>query len=180
MTARLTMVDIIANLRLLVDDPAGTGALFSDDQLQAVLDGVGEDVRYRPLTGLDAISGGQWVILTYASYRYPYEGGATLTDGSYSELTPATADLMSGRWTFAAHTPQAYVTGRVYDVNGAAGRVWELKAAKYAAEFDFAAGGASYKLSQKHDHAVAQARLYRRLSWTVSGMNVITRSDTNA
>ena len=48
-----------------------------------------------------------------------------------------------------------------YDLNASAADVWAEKAAAFAADYDFAADGASYDRSQKIQQASAMERKYR-------------------
>ena len=48
-----------------------------------------------------------------------------------------------------------------YDLNAAAGDIWEEKAAGIAADFDFKADGGQYSRSQAYEQAMKQARWFR-------------------
>lgn len=48
-----------------------------------------------------------------------------------------------------------------YDLHAAASAIWDEKAAALAARYDVSADGATHSLSQKHAHALQQARHHR-------------------
>lgn len=48
-----------------------------------------------------------------------------------------------------------------YDLNGAAGDIWQEKAASVASKFDFTADGGNFSQSQQYEQMMKQARYYR-------------------
>ena len=166
MTVRTTMANVISRLRRMVGDPAGTTQTWSDQELQDMLDEHRTDGRYVELEPLETIAaGGASTYLTYICTDVPWEEGATLTDGSYNALTPATAEPLFGRWTFAAHQEApVLVTGAVFEMNGAAADVLEAWAARLAREFDFSADGASFSRGQQMAALKTLASSYRAMT----------------
>lgn len=144
------MAALITQVRLLVSDPAGASATFSDDELQTFLDNNATDVFYEPLTPEPTIAaGGVTEYLTWRAGLGWWEASETLTDGSYNGLTAATADRQRGRWTFGEHQSAVLLRGACYDVYLAAAEVIDAWIAKLKLAFDFAADGGDYKRSQQ-------------------------------
>lgn len=61
-----------------------------------------------------------------------------------------------------------------WDLNRAAGDVWNEKASLLAADFDFAADGGDYKRSQAHANMLAMARRYQSMRATSALVLVAT------
>jgi hypothetical protein len=73
-----------------------------------------------------------------------------------------------------------YLTGRSYDLYGAAADVLEAWAANVALQFDFAEDDQSYKVSQKQRQLLRLAGHYRQRSTNGGVMQVpMYRSDVN-
>ncbi len=179
MAVRTSMADLIARVRLLISDPAGTSQVFSDQEIQDTLDRHRSDVRYRELASAKTIApGGAVSYLDYYADVGNWEADEKLYDGAYNQLTPATADRLSGHWTFASNQmPPVLIVGKYYDVYAAAADLVEAWAAKEKLSFDFDADGQAFKRSQKVQMLLAMAREYRRQQRPVSvGM---VRSDAN-
>jgi hypothetical protein len=148
--ARASMAALISHLRLLVHDPAGSDQTFSDDELQTFLDGNQTEARYMRLIPIETIQPGGTV--EYLAYRAPvgWWEAVSLYDGSYDALTPATSDLQTGRWTFAAHQPDpVYLVGYHYDMYSAAVDCLTTWAAQLKFSYDFTADGATFRRSQQ-------------------------------
>jgi hypothetical protein len=143
---RVGMADLLWRVRALVGDlaSAGSARLFTDLQVQEVLDRNRLDVpgdAYRalqpdyPWTGdphdyYDPDGLGDW------------DGETVVTDGAGTTLTPDTADLLTGHWSFSSgQTSPVYVVGRTYDVYGAASDLCPLGMALTARGFDVGQGG---------------------------------------
>lgn len=126
MTARATCADIIARVRLMVNDRGGT-PVFSDDQLQDTLDQRRDDLRYLGLIPAETISGppnqGQ---VTWLDFYAPdgmgwWEEDAQLVSNVFAPLAPATSDWIVGHWTFTSNQlPPAYIVGKTFDLYAAA------------------------------------------------------------
>jgi hypothetical protein len=147
--ARATMAALIGQVRALVDDTGGA-PVWSDDQVQVFLDETRAEVRYVPLTPLETRTPTGVQYLEYRAAQGWWEDTVTLVSGGYVTLTPATSYLQLGVWTFAVDTlPPVLVSGRCYDVYGAAVSLLMAWLAKLKGEFDFTADGASFRRSQK-------------------------------
>ena len=160
---RETMEGLVGRLRLEIGDPAGDGAVWSDDALEAALDRRRTEVRYLELTPVESVApGGAVSTLEYRASEGDWEEGAELVDGCWAALTPETADGLSGRWTFAGSVPPpVMVSGARYDVAAAAADVLEAWAARVKLEFDFTTGDQRFDRSQKLAGLLAAARLQR-------------------
>lgn len=165
MSVRSGMADIIAALRLMIGDPSGSSAVFEDQELQDALDLRRAEVNecalaWRPQTA----EGGTVTYHDYYAPRGRWEADPTLKSRSYAVLTPDTADLLTGHWTFTANqVPPIFITGVTYDLHGAAYDVLQIWAGKVALEFDFQTDNQQFERSQKRIGLIAQAQAYGRL-----------------
>jgi hypothetical protein len=88
-------------------------------------------------------------------------------------------------FTLSSATPPAHVVNPnwmpTYDLNAAAGDVWQEKAAALTANYDFSADGGNYSRSQAYEMAMKQARYYRaRQAWsTVRQVKVPDEPDSD-
>jgi hypothetical protein len=161
--ARASLTTLIAKIRLLTDDPSGAGLIFTDDQIQDALDARRDEARYYPLTERETIApgGGSTTYLTFTSPVGAWDTDTALVDSSYNPLTPATTDLINGRWTFNAEpdTP-VMVTGFTYDLYGAAGDLLLQRATVESDSFDVGADGLSLSRNQKQQNYRDRANEY--------------------
>lgn len=144
--ARTTMANLILELRGLTQ--AGTAdyavagvSYWTDDHLQAVLDRHRLDVYQEELQMVQKwIGGGSVQYFEYFSQYGNYEatsGGTAvfyLEDSTGADLGTAnyTPDYTRGVMTFGSNTAGTvyYLTGRSYDLYGAAADVWRQKASQ--------------------------------------------------
>ena len=72
-------------------------------------------------------------------------------------------------WSLSTDPPTKIATPQwipTYDMNAAAGEVWSEKAAAVAELYSFEADGGNYQLSEKHEHYLKMAGIYRaRRAW---------------
>ena len=171
--ARSTMAALITRVRGLVGDPAGDTAVFTDAQVQDVLDRHRIDVVHEPLAPDEDWTGSgvtQWKV--YRSRWRHFEatdGGSAIfvvEDGIGDNRGTATwtADYQRGMVTFAADQggTALYLSGRSYDPHGAAAELLEGWAAKVAVDYDFQADGQRFDRSQKAASLREQAGVQRR------------------
>lgn len=181
--ARETMAVLITRLRRMIGDPAGTSAVWSDDDLQDALDGHRREARYARLREIETIAsgGGSVSYLSYAADVGNWENTVTLSNGSFTTLTSGiTADLKTGRWTFSAEPNRpVYITGFYYDLAGAAAEILDAWIAMEKAAFDFSTDGQSFKRSQKVEHLESLATKYRAQMWIESGAIISTDFNPN-
>ena len=162
MAARASMTELITRIRGLIHDPAGTSTTFTDQEIQDALDTWRDEARYLELTPLETLAPTGIIYRDYAAERGLWEADEILVDAAYEPLTPATADRLTGRWTFDDHTPPpVYITGKTYDLHGAAADLLEQWAAAEKLSFDFGADGAQYRRSQKVEMLLQLAAQYR-------------------
>lgn len=170
MAARTTLATLIARVRRLIGDPVSASQEFSDDEIQATLDGTyRRDLTGYPLTPVASYAPGLVYLAYEAGDLAPWEDDATLQSGSYATIsnTGYTAAPLVGRWVFAAsQQPPVYATGRVFDLHGAAGDLLDQWASKESLSFDFqAAEGQDFKRSQKAKLLREAAAAQRALAW---------------
>jgi len=172
MSARASLASLITRVRSLIDD-SGTTKTFTDDEVQAVLDGWRTDVRYLELRPAETRTASG---VEYRDYYAPvgdWESDVVLYDGAYAALTPKTSDYQTGHWTFEASTgPPVYLVGKTFDVYAAAADLLEAWAAKVKTAYDFTADGASFSRSQQVTALLQLAGEYRRRQRSVTALQV--------
>ncbi len=163
MAARPTMANLITRVRRMISDPAGASQTFDDDAIQEALDRYSTMVNLLALTAQETIlSGGSVVYVDYWAPFGDWEEDAKLQGANYATLTPSASDYQQGHWTFAAQQPgSVLITGKVYDLNGAAADLLEEWAAKVKLQFDFGTDGQDFKRSQQVKHLQELAQSYR-------------------
>jgi hypothetical protein len=166
MAARDGMTTLIARLRDMVGDPnAGDPAAwaFTDEQVQDYLDERSTMVGEARLRAVPSTVAG---VLTNRLYAAPvrwWESDAILADGSGNALTPDSSDPMAGQWTFDDGVAEpVYISGRYFDLYGAAQSLCEAWAAKVARDFDFATDQQTFDRTGKREGLLAVAREFAR------------------
>lgn len=149
---RSTMATLIARTRLLIGDPVSATQQFSDDEIQDALDVYRDDMRYMELVEQVTFQNNAPSIFLdyYDDGRGFWEDDVQLVDYRWLPLSPATSDLLTGHWTFAANQyPPVLLTGKSFDVYHTAADLLETWAAlTVAASFDFSSDGQSFHKSQ--------------------------------
>lgn len=169
---RAGMAWLIAEFRRLCGN-AGT-EVWTDQEVQDILDRHAVVHVHTPLLPLPEPEGGSTVWKAYSLPGRYWEGPESgtaewrITDDRGQVLDPATYDVDPRHGVVVFSTDQAgsarYVTGRRYDLFGAAADGWlELAAAK-ADLYGFAAGGERFDRQQWFDHCVRMAAELRRLA----------------
>ena len=172
--ARATLSSLITALRELVNDPAGTAQVFTDDTLQRHLDAHRWDVYDEALTAIPTPIGGGSI--AYYEYRSCYsdfeatQAGTAVFVVRDSVGTPrgtatwADVDYQRGAVTFATDQrgTALYLTGRSFDLYGAAADTLTDWAQKVSLQFDFSSDQQSFSRSQKQTLLLAAAERYRR------------------
>lgn len=165
------MAVLITRVRLMVGDPliAGTPvtSTFTDDQIQDALDHHRTDVIQDSLIPRATITaaGAQW--LDYQARFGFWEDDVVLVDAAWSAVTPTTSDEMTGHWTFTTtKLPPLYITGRAYDVYGAAVEILEAWAGIVRSGegeiVSFAEDGQSFTRAPRSAGLSSLAEEYRR------------------
>lgn len=157
MATRTTMATLIQRVRDMINDTLaqGVGQVFTDQQIQDQLDRYREIIRYGVLRAEPVITTGgvlNWSEF-YSGYTDWEDSPATQLQGpDYSVLTPATADTLTGHWTFALPVPgqlrPVFVVGTTYDVNRTAADLCQRWAQRLALAYDFSTGVQRFNRSQ--------------------------------
>ncbi len=180
------MAALIDRVRLLVNDVSGKpdpgdGQRFTDREIQDLLDRNRLHIRYLELDPVPTYGPGTVDYVDYLSSVGDWEADAILQDGKYQTVTPASIDYQTGHVRFTTtQNPPVMITGKTYDVYGAAVDVLEAWQAKVALEFNFSADGQSFSRAQKMDQLARLADTYRKRMRPQSvhgGMTILKRSD---
>lgn len=169
--ARSGLADLIARLR----DMANVGtADWSDDELQAVLDRYRLDVHREELIVQPSYNGGAALYYDYYSRYGNFEatdGGTAIfvvedSTGAKKGTADWTANYINGHISFSVDQAGAiiYLTGRSYDLNGAAAQVWRQQAGKQAPKYSYGGDGKTFSRSDWFKHCMEMAAYYDRLS----------------
>ncbi len=168
--ARSGMTTLIDELRRRCD--AGT-ADYTDDDLQAVLDGYRRVSVRRLLLAVPTQSGGSAVYNDYywdaGDWVEGAESGTAVwrvddSAGSVVGTAAYTVESRAGHLRFTADTlgTAYYLTSRAYDMDRAAADLWDAKAAAVASRFDVSTDNHDLKRSQLVQHYRDMAASYRR------------------
>ena len=188
--ARTGMTALIEELRALTEAGTaeytiGTTVHWSDNALQDMLDLYRADHIHSPLYPYPiVVSGGT---LQYFDYRtqIPYfeaTGGGTsvfyIQDGTGATVGTSlwSMDCRRGYITFTSDTlgSTLFFTGRSFDINAAAGAVWQRKAAHYApTSFNFSTDNHSISREQVYIHCQEMAAFFQGIS--NSGVQTVDR-----
>lgn len=180
---RATMQDLVTRTRRFIGDPAGAKAHFEDTDIQEALDDghqfVARYARLRPAPTLQ--QGGIYDFLDYYSNVGNWEADEKLTWVDFSIITPTSSDRIAGHWTVPQQSaagvyPPLFITGKFYDLHGAAADLLEQWAASLApTTFNFSADGASFQRGKIIDSLMALANTHRQKQMAVS--HRVHRSD---
>jgi hypothetical protein len=196
MTARTGMTDIISDLRGLTEagvsdysivGSAGTAVYWSDDQLQIILDNRRTDLKWYEMTAIEEGDG------SYLEYSIDYgnleatSGGTAIfivqdLNGEAISSSLYSVDYRRGVVTFNQDTAGTayWVTGRSYDLSGAAADVWRRKMSHYHTAFNFSTDGHRVDREQLYKHAMEMAEYFELQGGGGFGTIEIMRSDTDA
>lgn len=167
----------------MIDDPSGASQDFTDDEIQTALDARRDEARYIPLiereTITPAVGGG--ADTTYLTFDAPvgdWETGVALVDSGYNTLTPASSDLVAGRWTFSTEPDMpVMLVGYTHDLYGASGDLLMQRATKEGLSFDVSADGTTLYRSQKAERFTTMAYAYLAKARTRSS-NLVRTDET--
>lgn len=178
MAARSGMAALITALRRMTDTAAPE---WSDDALQAALDGTRQTHHNIALSGTPAWDNGVAVTLEYPipGRWFEEDDGWRVHDGRGHDAPEHEVNFDAGVITFEADTGGAtiYLDCRTYDLYAAAATIWEAKAAAAAQDVDWSTDNHSVSASQVAARYLEQARQYRAKAG--GGMHVVElyRSD---
>jgi hypothetical protein len=194
--ARTTMTVLISELRGLTN--AGTADYsiagvdyWSGNQLEAILDANRIDLYREGLFMVPRhVSGGDVEYYEHLSRWNNYEetdGGTAVfviedAQGNDQGTALWSADYLNGKITFVSDTAGItyYLTGRSYDLYGAAAEVWRRKSSQIAAGasgFDWSSDNMSVRRSQQVTQAKDMTNYYSGLARIKT--TTIYRSDTS-
>jgi len=160
--ARATMAALIARERILINDPAGASQIFSDDDIQAVMDESRVDYGNEVLQAVPSFSGATIQYLDYYHDLGGWEDGVVLKQYLTQVVTPTTSEPIAGHWGFATSKfPPIYITGSVHDIYRAAADLLERWAAKWVLSYSFTSDGQSFQRQQAATMLQALAKTYR-------------------
>lgn len=159
--SRSNMAYLITLVRTIINDPAGTNQVFSDDEIEDYLDmsvqahmtrtpmskDVDEKVYYSPYGYLeDGIT----------IYDGPYEDSTVISDSEYTE------DLLRGIFTFTSdQDDDYYIKGIAYNIDRAVARCFEQLANDPTKTRSW---GSSGGVGLTHNDLLRRAAYYRRLA----------------
>lgn len=184
MSVRSTMSQIIARVRLMINDPAGSNQQFADQDLQDTLDQSRDDLRYEgeviaPTIVNNALTNNQAQTI-FADYYSKYgwwEQDVVLqayyNGAAWAVVTPAASDYIVGHWQFETNVfttgtsvpgqlPPVFATGKVYDLNCAASELLELWATMLAGAYDMTVDGQTLRRSQLMAAKLKMVDYYKR------------------
>jgi hypothetical protein len=152
------------------DYSQGTANFWDDNQLQVVLDRHRMDVYREGLHPIpDQLSGS----LSWKEYRSHYvnleatDGGSAVfivedSVGNNQGTANWSVDYRRGIVTFGSDQRGTayYLTSRSYDLNGAAGEIWRMKAGHASKQYAFSTDGHSFQRNQILDHCMKMASYY--------------------
>ena len=171
MAARAGMAENILHLRELTnagtaDYTLGTATYWDDDQMQSVLDRNRTDFYREPFQKIQQYDGGTVVYKVYQSeFRFIESGTNFELENSVGETVGTalyTLDAERGKVTFTSDTGGStyYMTGRSYNMDGAAAEVWRAKAANVSAYYDFSTDNHKMNRSQVRQSFLEMADYY--------------------
>ena len=162
--ARSTMAALIARVRLLINDvqPAGNGQIFTDDQIQDVMDASRLDVKNGITIPKPTFTGATIQFLDYWTELGDWEDDLVLKQYLVNTVTPATSENIVGHWTFSQTTlPPLYISGKTYDVYRSAADLLERQAAQWVLSYSMTVDGQSLQRVQVTTALLNLAKQYR-------------------
>jgi hypothetical protein len=151
-------------VRELINDTDNTAYIWTDDQIQDVLDAARVDYRYLLLKPEPTWTSGA---IQYLDYYAPF--GDWETDWEFSQnyittVTPSAIEPIVGRVTFAESTfPTVYIAfGKSYDLYRAAADLLERQAAQWLTAYNATMNGQTMQRGQVVQNMLTLARQYRQ------------------
>jgi hypothetical protein len=188
--ARLGLGDLFEYVRKLTyagtaDYTLGTINFWDDDQVEEILDRHRKDVYTEQLGQFPRSVGGG--TLEYYEFRSRYghfektDGGTAVfvvedSLGADSASADYAVDYVKGVVTFTPDQAGSarFLTGRYYDVYGAAAELLRSWATKEKLEFTFSTDGQSFQRRQKAEMLMQMAAEYEQQAWPVTMTQVRT------
>src|SRR5260221_13399378 len=149
MAVRSTMTNLITRVRLLINDPFRTNAVFQDQDIQDVMDESRLDFTNEPLEYAPTDVSGSIQYLNYWHSLTNCEDAMVFKQYLSVTVTPASIDPIAPLFVFAASTfPPVFVTGSVHDIWRSAADLLERMAARWVLQFNFTSDGKSFQRAQ--------------------------------
>jgi hypothetical protein len=162
MAVRATMSALISRVRSLVNDTAGPSQIFSDQEIQDVLDFGRLDVKNQPLVPKPTFSGSTIQYLDYYAAVSDWEDDVVFKQYLTVTVTPSVSEPIAGHWQFSTTTlPPIYLSGKTYDIYRSSADLLDRWATKWALSYDFSSDGQSFRRSQAAQSLRDQAKAYR-------------------
>jgi hypothetical protein len=162
MAVRATMSNLIARVRILINDPESTTQVFTDQTIQDVLDASRVDSYNQIMTPQPTFTGSTIQYLDYFTNLTDWEDDLVLKQFLVNVVTPATSEVIAGHFHFTATTlPPVYITGKLYDIYRCAADLLERQAAQWVLRYDFSGDGQSFHRSQAVTMLTNLAKTYR-------------------
>jgi hypothetical protein len=159
------MAALILRVRDLINDtlPLGSGQVWTDDQIQDVMDESREDLVNFSLIPKPTYLGSSIQYLNYYSNYGGFEDDYILKQYLTLTVTPSAVEPIAGHFQFAANVfPPVYIAqGKRHDVYRSAADLLERWAAKVVLEYDVVVGGQTFRRSQASDALIKLAKQYR-------------------
>lgn len=163
--SRSSTAALIARVRVLINDtlPLGSGQVFTDNDIEGVLDEGREDVVNKPLIPKPTFTGSTIQYLNYYSEYGGWESDYVLKQDEAITVTTSSVEEIPGRFTFSSSIlPPVMITGKRHDVYRASADLLERWAAKWVLSYDVLVGGQQFKRSQATDALLKLAKSYRQ------------------
>lgn len=164
MPVRSTMANLIAEVRLLINDllPLGSGQVFSDQNIQDVMDESRENLRYLTLAPSPTYSGSNIQYLDFYADFGVFEDDITLWQYRIIPVTPTVTENIVGHWTFATTTlPPVFAIAKRYDIYRAAADLIERRAAQWMMSHSLTVDGQNLARGQVLAMILQLAKTYR-------------------
>lgn len=169
---RSGMTHLVLELRGLTDTEEGQTSIngvtyWTDQHLQEILDQFGRDINTVQLNANPEQVDGT---TTWTKYYFPDALGTKIETGNGLQIVNSTGytqedytiDLSARRVTFDEDTNgvEYYMRGRVYDMNGAASKVWLMKAGHRSQLINWKAGSHTLAEDQEYQHCLDMWKHY--------------------
>ena len=159
---RSTMAALIARVRLLINDPAGASQVWTDDNIQDVLDASRADVKNEAMIPRPTFSGSTIQFLDYYTKLGDWEDDLVIKQYLITQVTPATSEPIAGHWAFSTTTlPPLFISGKTYDIYRSAADLLERQAAMWVLRYNVNVDGQSLQRGQVTTALQNLAKTYR-------------------
>jgi hypothetical protein len=163
--ARASTADLRDRLRVLINDPAGSGQRFDEDALESFLDETRVTVTQARLQVVaEAAPGGVIRRRKWRSVCGTWEAGVTFQDAAFENLTASAIGLISGEFEFAGDQVAVYASGNLHNPHAAAVAALKVMMAREAGSFDAQIGDLNVRLNQPFGNLRALIEQYEAVA----------------